>query len=124
MGFASTFEDLEVYKKAYALSLVIHKATLSFPKEEMFALSQQMRKASKSICACIAEGFVKQGQSSLEFARFLSMSIGSAGEMQVWIQYTIDLNYVPLQQGFAWKEEYLLIVKMLQKLRNSVAETI
>jgi len=46
-----SFHDLDVYQKAYQLSLDIHKATLGFPKLEQFALADQMRRASKSICA-------------------------------------------------------------------------
>ena len=55
-----TFKDLEVYRRAYALSLDVHRATLAFPKAEQYALGDQMRRASKSICANLAEGFARQ----------------------------------------------------------------
>ena len=60
MSVVRSFHDLDVYQKAYQLSLDIHKATLGFPKLEQFALADQMRRASKSICANLAEGFAKQ----------------------------------------------------------------
>ena len=80
--WARTFEDLEVFRRAYALSLEVHRASLDFPRIEQFALADQIRRASKSICANIAEGFGKQRQSRIEFRRFVMMAIGSADEMQ------------------------------------------
>ncbi|HEX6000395.1 MAG TPA: four helix bundle protein [Hyphomicrobiaceae bacterium] len=62
-----SFRDLKVYQDAYSVSLAIHKMTLGFPKMEQYALADQMRRASKSICANIAEGFAKQRASSADF---------------------------------------------------------
>ena len=79
---ASTFEDLEVFRRAYRVSLDLHKASLQFPKVEQFAgLADQMRRASKSICGNIAEGYGKRRRSNAEFKRYLLMAIGSADEM-------------------------------------------
>ena len=54
-----SFEDLEVFKRAYRVSLEVHRASLSFPAIEQRALADQVRRASKSICANIAEGYGK-----------------------------------------------------------------
>jgi four helix bundle protein len=82
----STVEDLDVFRRAYVISLDLHQASLKFPKIEQFGgLADQMRRASKSICANLAEGFGKQRRSNLEFKRYLLMAIGSADEMQVWL---------------------------------------
>ena len=83
----SSFEDLEVFQRAYRVSLDLHRATLSFPKLEERVLADQIRRASKSICGNVAEGFGKQRRSSAEFKRYLLMAIGSADEMQVWLRY-------------------------------------
>jgi 23S rRNA-intervening sequence protein len=77
-GFAERFEDLAVFRRAYALSLEVHRASLDFPRIEQFALADQVRRASKSICATIAEGFGRQRHSKPEFRRFLMMAVGSA----------------------------------------------
>ena len=69
--WARRFEDLEVFRRAYRLSLEVHRASLEFPRIEQFALADQIRRASKSICANIAEGFGKQRQSRTEFHRFV-----------------------------------------------------
>ncbi len=65
-----SFEDLEVFQRAYRLSLEVHRASLTFPKIEQLALGDQVRRASKSISANVAEGFGKQRLSAAEFKRF------------------------------------------------------
>src|SRR5262249_31416655 len=64
-----SFEDLHVFQRAYTLSLAVHRASLAFPRVEQFGLAEQVRRASKSICANLAEGFGKQRDSSAEFKR-------------------------------------------------------
>jgi len=110
------FEDLEVFRRAYRLSLEVHRASLEFPRIEQFALADQVRRASKSICANIAEGFGKQRQSRVEFHRFLMMAIGSADEMQVWALYCRDLSYIDKDVAERWQGEYREIARMLQGL--------
>ena len=112
----SSFEDLEVFQRAYQASLEIHKESLQFPKIEQYAMADQIRRASKSICANIAEGFAKQRRSSAEYRRYLLMAIGSADEMRVWIRYCLDLNYVDEATSSRWREEYIVIAKMLQSI--------
>jgi four helix bundle protein len=113
----SSFEDLEVFQRAYKISLDLHRASLQFPKVEQFAgLADQMRRASKSICGNIAEGFGKQRRSNAEFKRYLLMAIGSADEMQVWLKYCSDLEYVDQSTCERWRDEYRQIARMLQGL--------
>ncbi len=114
-----SFEDLQVFQRAYAISLDIHRASLTLPKIEQYALADQMRRASKSVCANIAEGFGKQRASGAEFRRFLTIAIGSCDEMQVWARYALDLGYVPESTIDAWKREYSELAKMLRGLARS-----
>ena len=114
--WARTFEDLEVFRRAYRLSLEVHRASLEFPRIEQYALADQVRRASKSICANIAEGFGKQRQSRTEFHRFVVMAIGSADEMQVWTFYARDLGYIAAETAAGWQSEYSEIARMLQGL--------
>jgi four helix bundle protein len=111
-----SFEDLDVFKRAYRISLEVHRASLKFPAIEQRVLGDQIRRASKSICANIAEGFGKQAYSAGEFKRFLAMAIGSADEMRVWLRYCLDLELVDDAQWQSWRDEYLAIAKMLQGL--------
>ena len=116
--WARRFEDLEVFRRAYRLSLEVHRASLEFPRIEQRALADQVRRASKSICANIAEGFGKQRQSRIEFGRFLMMAVGSADEMQVWTLYARDLGYVDADTAERWRGEYREIARMLQGLHR------
>jgi four helix bundle protein len=95
----------------------VHKASLEFPKIEQYALADQIRRASKSICANLAEGFGKQSASSAEFKRFVSISVGSASEMQVWCEYALALGYIDQRIFDVWHEGYDHIIKMLQRLK-------
>ena len=114
------FEDLDVFKRAYKLSLEVHRISLNLPPMEQYALADQIRRASKSICVNLAEGFGKQRQSKAEFRRFILMSMGSADEMRVWSRYCFDLNYITEEQWKHWRDEYEAIAKMLQGLSNSL----
>ena len=77
---AHRFEELEVFQRAYKISLEVHRFSLTMPQIEQYALADQIRRASKSICANLAEGFGKQGLSKPEFRRFVLMSMGSTDE--------------------------------------------
>ncbi len=113
----SSVEDLDVFRRAYAVSLDLHQASLKFPKIEQFGgLADLIRRASKSICANLAEGFGKQRRSNLEFKRYLLMAIGSADEMQVWLRYCADLEYLDQRTCTQWRDEYHQIARMLQSL--------
>ena len=121
-GFANRVEDLEVFRRAYRLSLEVHRASLEFPRIEQFALADQVRRASKSICANLAEGFGRQQQSKPEFRRFLMMALGSADEMQVWTMYCRDLGYIGADVAERWQGEYREIARMLQGLSRGSSD--
>jgi four helix bundle protein len=112
-----SFEDLEVFQRAYRLSLEIHRQSLTWPQIEQHALGDQMRRASKSICANVAEGYGRQKRSKAEFKRFLVMAIGSSDEMRVWVRYAFDLGYVDQSTWQEWRDEYQTISRMLQVLQ-------
>ena len=90
--------------------------TSTFPSIEQYGLGDQIRRASKSICANVAEGFAKQGSSAAEFKRYLQMAIGSSDEMRVWARYCLDLSYIDEATWQHWRDEYHEISKMLQGL--------
>ena len=111
-----SFEDLEVFQRAYRLSLEIHRASVAFPAAEQRALADQIRRASKSICANIAEGYGRQKRSKAEFKRFLQMAVGSGDEMRVWVRYALDLGCIDEPTWQRWRDEYQTITRMLQSL--------
>ena len=114
------FEELEVFQRPYKISLEIHRFSLTMPQVEQFDLASQIRRASKSICSNVAEGFGKQGRSKAEFKRFLQMSIGSADEMRVWNRYCLGLGYMDEETWQRSRGEYEAIAKMLNGLHRSL----
>ena len=112
-------DDLEVYRRAYRVSLEVHRASLELPRIEQFALADQLRRSSKSICANLVEGFAKQSRSAAEYRRYLTVAIGSSDETQLWLRYCVDLGYVEEVVGRRWIADYVEISKMLQGLYAS-----
>ena len=115
-------EDLGVFRRAYKLSLEVHRTSLDFPRIEQFALADQIRRASKSICANLAEGFGRQQQSKPEFRRFVMMAVGSADEMQVWTLYCRDLGYIGSDVAERWRGAYREIARMLSALHRGSSD--
>jgi len=115
-----SFEDLDVFKRAYRVSLEVHRLSLRFPAIEQGALGDQVRRASKSICANIAEGFARQGQAPADFRRYLTMAMGSADEMRLWSRYCLDLGYIDEATWKKWRDDYQTIAKMLRGLMRSL----
>jgi four helix bundle protein len=118
-GAIQRVEDLEVFRRAYRLSLELHRASLEFPRIEQFALADQLRRSSKSICANMAEGFAKQNYSAAECRRYLLAAIGSSDETQLWLRYCVDLGYVEEVMGRKWVDGYGEVSRMLRGLHAS-----
>jgi len=88
---AKSFEDLIMWKKAHQFVLAVYGYTENFPKQEMYGLVSQLRRAAVSIPANIAEGFKKK--SKLDKARFLNIAQGSAEECRYYLILARDLKY-------------------------------
>ena len=115
-----SFKDLDVWQRAFSVSLNIHKTSLSFPQIEQYALANQMRRASQSICANIAEGYSKQNHSKAEFKRFLQMAMASGNEMLVWILYAKEFGYITNELYDEYEAEYTAVCRMLNRLHAKV----
>jgi four helix bundle protein len=86
------FRDLKVWQKAHELAIQIYRATSKFPKEELYAITSQMRRAAASVPANIAEGCGRG--SDADFGRFLQMAMGSASELEYHLLLAHDLKYI------------------------------
>ena len=84
------FRELKVWEKAHQLTLAVYRATIVFPKEELYGLTSQIRRACASIPANVAEGCGRG--SDAEFARFLQIAMGSASELEYHLLLARDLN--------------------------------
>ena len=85
-------KDLKVYQKAFRLSILIYTITKSFPKEELFGLTSQMRRCAISIPSNISEG--KGRYSQKDYARFLSIARGSLFKLQTQLDIATELQYI------------------------------
>lgn len=88
---AKKFTDLIVWQKAHRFVLAVYRLTADFPKEEVYGLTSQLRRAAISIAANIAEGFKKTGPA--DKIRFLNISQGSLEECRYYLILTSDLGY-------------------------------
>ena len=100
------------------MALEVHRTSLTFPTIEQRVLGDQIRRASKSICANIAEGFGKRRNSKLEFKRFLRIAIGSADEMRVWSRFCLDLDLIDEATWKKWRDGYQDVARQLQTLHS------
>ncbi len=109
-----TFRDLEVYQESYRLMISVHRAVKKLPVFERNDLASQIRRASKSCPANIAEDWAKR-RFEKEFKKHLDSALGSANEMEVHLETAKDLNYL----GKDFCEELLLDYRRLGgKLTN------
>jgi four helix bundle protein len=86
------FRGLKVWQKGHALTLDVYRATMNFPKEEMYSLTSQLRRASSSIPANIAEGCGYRGDAQL--VRFMQIAMGSASEVEYHLLLAKDLGFL------------------------------
>lgn len=114
------FRKLAVWEKAHHLTLAIYRATVPFPKEEIYGLTSQIRRAAASIPANIAEGCGRDGDS--ELARFLQISMGSASELEYHLLLAHDLGFLPdpfyAQLDRDTTEVKRMLASFIQRLRH------
>ena len=104
------FRELKVWVKGHALTLAIYRVTRSFPSEEKYGLTSQLRRASVSIPANIAEGCGRSGDA--ELSRFMQIAMGSASEVEYHLLLAKDLDYLDAP-GYTKLERSTLEVKRM-----------
>ena len=108
------FNKLEVWKKGHALTPSVYSATATFPKDELYGLTSQVRRAATSIPANIAEGCGRD--SDADFARFLHMAMGSASELEYHLLLARDLGHISADKYTGLHEETTQVKRMLAGL--------
>lgn len=102
------YKDLKVWEKAHQFTLSVYRVSKSFPKEEIYGLTSQLRRAASSIAANIAEGCGKNTKN--DFANFLNISLGSSNEAEYFVLLAKDLNHISL-------DEYDILIKMINEVK-------
>ena len=114
----NTFREIKVWQKAMEFVTKLYKSTLSFPQEELYGLTSQMRRCAVSIPSNIAEGFGRR--SSNDFKRFLQISMGSLFELQTQIEISKNLGYLKGSQFDILYQDLRKIKIMLSSFINSI----
>ena len=111
------YRDLQVYTRSYKAAVEMYRIARAFPKDELFGLTSQIKRASTSIPLNIAEGYAKR-ESASEFKRFLLMAMGSCDEMRVLLDLSKDLGFIDETIHKKFSIEYDELGKMLNMLRQ------
>ena len=112
------YKDLIAWRKAYKFTLNIYYATKSYPREELFGITSQMRRAASSIPANLAEGSMYN--SAKEFKRYINIARGSMAELEVWLLLSRDLKYIDNEQFSGLSNDLDEIGKLLNGLLKSL----
>jgi len=114
------FKDLEVWHLGKEIALLIYKLTARFPKEELYGLTSQMRRAAISVSSNIAEGFNRFH--NREYRRFLLLSLGSCAELETQLEISFSLNYIQKEQTEMLLDKLNHETRMLRKLIKKLKE--
>jgi len=104
--------DLKVYQLAYKLAMEIFHLSKHFPREELYSLTDQIRRSSRSVAANIAEGFRKRRYPNMLVSK-LTDSDGEATETQVWLDFALDCGYMSQENRDRLTAGYEEVGKML-----------
>lgn len=111
-----SYKDLVVWQKAFELSLLVYKITKGFPKEELYALTSQIRRAVISIPSNIAEGYCRQRK--LEYIQFLQIAFASGAEAETQLLIAKELGYMTYAEYLKTNNLLEEVLKMLNVLIN------
>lgn len=109
--------DLEVYAKAFDAAMELYRLSKTFPKDEMYSLTDQMRRASRSVCANLAEAWRKRRYEA-HFISKLSDSETEAAETQVWIEFAVASEYLDRIQARKLYKTYDEVIGTLVGMIN------
>jgi len=110
------FRELVVWQKAHSLTLAVYETTVTFPRSELFGLTSQVRRCSASIAANLAEACGRGGDR--EFARFCTIAIGSASELEYHLLLARDLALIKLDHYADLSQRTTEVKRMLTVLRR------
>ena len=112
-----SFMDLDAWKKGHELVVATYQITKQFPKEELFGITNQMRRCAVSITSNIAEGFSRQ--SYKEKVQFYSIALGSVTELQNQFLISKDVGYISSEQFSEFENQLVTVHKIISGLIRS-----
>lgn len=121
MSKIESFKELIVYQKAYKLAMEIFELTNRFPLEEKYSLTDQIRRSSRSVTACIAESWARRRYEK-SFINKLTDSLGEEFETETWLDYSKDCKYISEEIHNRIISEYSEVRKMLISMINNAGK--
>jgi len=118
MGQINSFRDLIVYQKAYKDAMEIFELTKGFPRDEKYSLTDQIRRSSRSVTACIAEAWAKKLYVK-NFVSKLTDALGEEYETEVWLDYSRDCGYIDVPTHGLLMGKYDEVRKILIHMINN-----
>lgn len=115
MAKIATHKDLRVYQASFQVAMAIYQLSKSFPPEEKFSLTDQVRRSSRSVCANLAEAFRKRRYPK-NFVSKLSDCEAEAAETHVWLDFALACDYVTIEEYEKLYKEYDMILGMLVRM--------
>ena len=112
------YKDLLAFKKGYELAMEIFTISKSFPKEELYSLTDQIRRSSRSVPANIAEAYRKR-QYPKHFVSKLSDADGETSETQVWLEFSRDCGYIAPEKCYELYVRYEEVGRMIGGMINN-----
>jgi four helix bundle protein len=109
--------DLLVYQKAFETAMQIFELSKSFPKEEIYSLTDQIRRSSRSVCANVAEAWRKRRYEAM-FISKLADAEGEAAETQVWLEFAVKCKYLKRHEAGALYTSYREVIRTLVGMIN------
>jgi four helix bundle protein len=117
-SYINRVEDLLVFQKGIEAAMQIFELSKGFPKEERFSLTDQARKSSRSVCACLSEAWGKRTYKAAFVAK-LTDSEAEALETQTWIRFSALCRYIQKETAATLFSDYDEIISMLIAMRNN-----
>ena len=118
LPFVRRHTDLAVNRKAFAAAMTIFRHSRTFPREERYSLTDQIRRSSRSVCSNISEGWRKRRYPAV-FVNKLTDAEGEAAETQTWLQFAVKCGYLPEDAGRDLFEAEEEVLRMLTSMRNN-----
>jgi four helix bundle protein len=115
---ARDVRDTKVYQKAYSLAMKIFTISKSFPTEEIYSLTGQIRKSSRSVCACLVEAYRKKKYPAHFIAKITDSDMENS-ETGIWLDFSLSCEYINSETHKKLREENEEIGKMINHILNN-----
>jgi four helix bundle protein len=113
-----SYKDLDVYNLSYAIAMEVFYLSKKFPKDELYSLTSQIIRSSRSISSNIVEGWAKRIHEK-KFKLHLVDALGSAAETQNWISFAKDCGYISIDEFQSYNDKLDSVGRMLTKLHQN-----